>query len=551
MSTSTSPDAASPTTPIPDAIPASTTEAPDVPMENVEPVASGADEEKELAQLTASAVKAYSLKQYPLSTTLFASACELQARIRGSEDDPRNAHLLYLYGKSLYQVAVSKSDILGTAAKKDDDTKGETKAKSKKDAAGAATGAAAAAQPPKGGVFSFQGDENWDNSDEEGGEEEGNEDGEGEGAEDGEGGGAGDEEDDFANAWEILDLARVLFHKSLDPNYTSTTASNGDLSTIAEEPAAADAAATANLTEEQIRETKMHLADTYDLLGEISLESESFPQAVKDLRSSLELKSTLLPFSDKLISEAHYKLSLALEFEAAMEGVPDELVKKGREAAAEHMEKAIQSCKERIAIEEDAIRESEGGGDDKGKGKGKAKDVTSKSLEDAREIVRELEQRLVDLRAPVEGEEGQSEVVKDLLRELVGGGGEGTEERRKRVEEAVKAAKDVSGLVKKKPKPKPVPEAAPAPAPAQETAAETELAPAPIQKEVVVSQPGGAKRKIEDVEKMDVEGKVVEGGGVNAGSKKAKVEDTIDEEEKEGGSASVVGRGGAANGVVA
>lgn len=72
------------------------------------------------------------------------------------------------------------------------------------------------------------------------------------------------------------------------------------------------------------------LADTHDLLAEISLENERsvfynlflipifdpprFPGAVTDFRSSLALKEELYPEESEIIAEAHFKLSLALEF---------------------------------------------------------------------------------------------------------------------------------------------------------------------------------------------------------------------------------------------
>lgn len=380
-------------------------------------------QESELTQLKAKALKAYAQKDYASSTELYASACELQSVLQG-ENNPRNAHLLYLYGRSLFEVALKKSDVLGGVAAQDekkpkDEKKGKKATDMIEGASGAETviGNKALEKGVKPGLFSFTGDENWDDSD---GEEDAEKEGEGEGGE----AGKGDEEedDDFTLAWEILDYARVLFLKQLSPNasvgVTSDTPPAGPAATdIPTEPIVpVPSEGGVELKEPEPKEDKPEekdvpkpdttepvvpcgdeakalrtaLADTYDLLGEVSLESESFAQAARDLRSSLDLKLELYPIESTLISEAHYKLSLALEFAAASEDVSENDRLKGREEAALEMEKAILSCRARIGKEEEAVAAATAADDDKGKGK----ERVTKSLTDAREMVEELETRV-------------------------------------------------------------------------------------------------------------------------------------------------------------
>lgn len=400
-------------------------------------------QESELAQLKAKALKAYAQKDYASSTDLYASACELQSTLHG-ENNPRNAHLLYLYGRSLFEVALKKSDVLGGTTQEDKGPKGEEKKKKATDklegvsGAEVAIGKKALEKGANAGLFSFTGDENWDDSD---GEEEG-EGGEGEG----EGDAAKDEEedDDFTLAWEILDYARILFLKQLSPNastgvtsdipaavFTTTDTSEPVTSVPNKEAESKDEESKEEKAEkkeipkiepeekseekeipkvepkeekaekkeipkaepvvpcgDEVKALRTALADTYDLLGEVSLESESFAQAARDLRSSLDLKLELYPVESTLISEAHYKLSLALEFAAAGEDVSESDRLKGREEAAVEMEKAIASCRARIEKEEDAVAVV---ADDK---KGKGKEQVTKSLTDAKEMVEELETRV-------------------------------------------------------------------------------------------------------------------------------------------------------------
>ena len=72
----------------------------------------------------------------------------------------------------------------------------------------------------------------------------------------GEGGGGEEEEDDLAAAFEVLDLARVLFTKKLE----QLEAAEGKGKEMGDSPTT--------------RHDKERLADTHDLLAEISLENE-------------------------------------------------------------------------------------------------------------------------------------------------------------------------------------------------------------------------------------------------------------------------------------
>lgn len=216
--------------------------------------------------------------------------------------------------------------------------------------------------------FQFTGDENFDDS----GEEKDNADGEGQE------GGAEDEEDDFANAYEVLDLARVLLLKNLE----EAQAGKGKKT----EPSAV------------VKQLKERLADTHDLQAEISLEGERFPHAVVDLRAALELKEELYPPQSSLIAETHYKLSLALEFSSITQqkGESGEIVDRGeatideamREEAAEEMEAAIASCTLRIQKEEahlaDVATETQASNKSK---------VTQADIEEVKELISDMEQR--------------------------------------------------------------------------------------------------------------------------------------------------------------
>ena len=245
------------------------------------------DKQAQLEDLIARAAAKDATKDHNTASELYSQATELQAELNG-ELSPENANLLYAYGKSLYNVAVSKSDVLGSKVA------GEPQAQSKKAPsaqAGSAGSSGAGSNPIQDAIsntmtkksssvqreneqaevaqskpfFQFTGDENFVDSDEE--EEE--EDAEAVDEED---------EDDFANAFEVLDLARILYLKNLE---------------VAEKSDNAKGKSTELSTE--VKHIKERLADTYDLQAEISLEAERFSDAVTDLRTALDLRYSLFP----------------------------------------------------------------------------------------------------------------------------------------------------------------------------------------------------------------------------------------------------------------
>ena len=233
-----------------------------------------------LADLTAKAGSLYVQKKYDEASEVFAQAAEMQAEFNG-EMSPDNADILYLYGRCLFKVGQSKSDVLGgkagtekkkpkaaangaakastTAAPLADVKEEEQKTDAEKvaeegvaiaakNASGSGVEGGDAVPEAKKPLFQFTGDENFEGSDE---EEDAEEEGEGEEEE---------EEDDLAVAFEVLDLARVMFEKQLDRGDEDASDSKGKEKADSNSPSS--------------RHVQERLADTHDLLAEISLENE-------------------------------------------------------------------------------------------------------------------------------------------------------------------------------------------------------------------------------------------------------------------------------------
>jgi HAT1-interacting factor 1 len=501
--------------------------------------AGDASKPDELTDLVARATAKYAIKDYEPAAELYSRATTLQAEING-EMALENADLLYSYGKCLYFVAVSNSDVLGgtAASAKIGNSHREKKVPKKRKLNGEASSSTATASrveepeisaprslanvvangaadvipetelepeqavntEPDGGrpYFQFTGDDkDWANSDEDEDDDPTDTEPTAENGAGDEGEAEEEEEDDFANAYEILDFARVLFLRKLDALQQPALEGSSKGKSVA----------SVDLTPE-VREIKERLADVHDLQAEISLEGEKFASAVVELQAALTLKEELYPVESSVLAECHYKLSLALEFSATKQNfdvngnpvgettVDEEM----RAQAAEQMEKAIASCKLRIDKETAALVSLSGQDSDA------AMEKSRTNIADVKEMVADMEQRLVELRKPpVSVKEAEKADQNNALTGILGqilGADKSTEEKQKMLADAAMGAKDLSGLVKRK-KPKDV----------TGSAAETSASATPEPSGTGLN--GNGKRKVEFAHEMEEMGT----------GKKARVED--------------------------
>ncbi|EXJ90772.1 hypothetical protein A1O1_03876 [Capronia coronata CBS 617.96] len=423
--------------------------------------------QEQLADLVAKATAEYALKHYQEAAELYSQASELQAELNG-EMALENADLYYSYGKCLFYVAQQTSNVLGgTAASaqlshkkatKKRKTNGVARATESTDSPAPAEGSNSLAtvqeEPvpnvgdviPEGDVkpdqpssdkplFQITGDdENWDELD----DDEADQDPEAE----------EEEDDDFATAYELLDLARVLYLRKLDQTQEA----------VLEETEKGKYVASIDLTPE-VKALKTRVADIYDLQAEVSLEGEKYSAAVADLKACLALREELEPPESSILAECHYKLSLALEFASQTqqrdaEGNPTGEVQVDwdvRNEAIAQQEKAIDCCEVRIHKESAAMDTMEAG---------PQKDKAMARIEDVQDMVGEMEVRLAELRKPpvsvkAETESEMKEQISGVLGNIFASGAS-EEEKKAKLAQVSETANDLTGLVKRK-KPKSAP----------------------------------------------------------------------------------------------
>merc|ERR1711972_341501 len=119
-----------------------------------------------------------------------------------------------------------------------------------------------------------------------------------------------DEEEEPSNlqlAWEMLELAKVVYTKQLE------TAEEANKSRLLE-----------------------RLCSTMLALGEVSIENENYKQAVEDIQECLKKEETM-PKDARIIAETHYQLGVAQGFNSQFD------------EAVESLKNAINILKSRIA----------------------------------------------------------------------------------------------------------------------------------------------------------------------------------------------------------
>jgi len=112
-------------------------------------------------------------------------------------------------------------------------------------------------------------------------DEEGNEDGASSSQEEGE------DADDVPNlqlAWEVLELSKKIYNKQAEGTEVS---------------------------DEDKKALKLKLSEVYKTLGEVSLETGAYEQAVQDMKSCLEIQLACLEADSRFIAETHYQLGNA------------------------------------------------------------------------------------------------------------------------------------------------------------------------------------------------------------------------------------------------
>ncbi|CAH6790712.1 nuclear autoantigenic sperm protein isoform X2 [Phodopus roborovskii] len=148
------------------------------------------------------------------------------------------------------------------------------------------------------------------------------------------------EEEEIGNlelAWDMLDLAKIIFKR------------------------------------QETKEAQLYAAQAHLKLGEVSVESENYTQAVEEFQACLSLQEQYLEAHDRLLAETHYQLGLAYGYNSQYD-----------EAVAQ-FGKSIEVIEKRMAVLNEQMKETEGSFTE-----------YEKEIEELKELLPEIREKIED-----------------------------------------------------------------------------------------------------------------------------------------------------------
>uniref|UniRef100_A0A8C3STN7 Nuclear autoantigenic sperm protein n=1 Tax=Chelydra serpentina TaxID=8475 RepID=A0A8C3STN7_CHESE len=213
------------------------------------------------------------------------------------------------------------------------------------------------------------------------------------------------EEDEVGNlelAWDMLELAKVIYKR------------------------------------QETKEAQLHAAQAHLKLGEVSIESENYAQAIEEFQACLALQQKYLEAHDRLLAESHYQLALAYHYNSQFD------------EAILQFSKSVEVIDKRMVMLTERIKKAEGGSTE-----------DEKEIEELKGLLPEIKEKIEDSK---ESQKSARVAELALKATLVGGATSSftqSEEScsvstipvRKPAEGASQCVTDISHLVRKKRKP--------------------------------------------------------------------------------------------------
>ncbi|KAM9128832.1 nuclear autoantigenic sperm protein isoform 1-T1 [Pangshura tecta] len=213
------------------------------------------------------------------------------------------------------------------------------------------------------------------------------------------------EEDEVGNlelAWDMLELAKVIYKR------------------------------------QETKEAQLHAAQAHLKLGEVSVESENYAQAIEEFQACLALQQKYLEAHDRLLAESHYQLALAYHYNSQFD------------EAILQFSKSVEVIDKRMVMLAERIKKAEGGSTE-----------DEKEIEELKGLLPEIKEKIEDSK---ESQKSARVAELALKATLVGGATSSftqSEEScsvstipvRKPADGASQCVTDISHLVRKKRKP--------------------------------------------------------------------------------------------------
>ncbi|KAM6327202.1 nuclear autoantigenic sperm protein [Podargus strigoides] len=212
------------------------------------------------------------------------------------------------------------------------------------------------------------------------------------------------EEDEIGNlelAWDMLELAKVIYKR------------------------------------QETKEAQLHAAQAHLKLGEVSIESENYTQAIEEFQACLALQQKYLEAHDRLLAESHYQLALAYHYNSQFD------------EAVLQFGKSIEVIDKRMAMLTERIKKAESGSPE-----------DEKEIEELKGLLPEIKEKIEDSKESQKSARVAELALKATLVGTTSGfaqsedsGSVSTIPVRKAADGAAQCVTDISHLVRKKRKP--------------------------------------------------------------------------------------------------
>ncbi|KFU98006.1 Nuclear autoantigenic sperm protein [Pterocles gutturalis] len=212
------------------------------------------------------------------------------------------------------------------------------------------------------------------------------------------------EEDEIGNlelAWDMLELAKVIYKR------------------------------------QETKEAQLHAAQAHLKLGEVSIESENYTQAIEEFQACLALQQKYLEAHDRLLAESHYQLALAYHYNSQFD------------EAVLQFGKSVEVIDKRLAMLTERIKKAESGSPD-----------DEKEIEELKGLLPEIKEKIEDSKESQKSARVAELALKATLVGTTSGfapsedsGSVSTIPVRKATDGASQCVTDISHLVRKKRKP--------------------------------------------------------------------------------------------------
>ncbi|XP_064003732.1 nuclear autoantigenic sperm protein isoform X2 [Pogoniulus pusillus] len=212
------------------------------------------------------------------------------------------------------------------------------------------------------------------------------------------------EEDEIGNlelAWDMLELAKVIYKR------------------------------------QETKEAQLHAAQAHLKLGEVSIESENYTQAIEEFQACLALQQKYLEAHDRLLAESHYQLALAYHYNSQFD------------EAVVQFGKSVEVIDKRMAMLTERIKKAESGSPE-----------DEKEIEELKGLLPEIKEKIEDSKESQKSARVAELALKATLvgttsgfAQSEGSGSVSTIPVRKAGDGASQCVTDISHLVRKKRKP--------------------------------------------------------------------------------------------------